>query len=61
VKARQHDGFGGAAAAVDSRKRSQIRRLSQSWLRDRAPGEVDVRFDVIAIDGVALTHYTAAF
>lgn len=61
VKARQRDGFGGAAAAVDIRKRAQVRRLSASWLRDNDPGEVDVRFDVIAIDGVALTHYAAAF
>ena len=61
VKARRGDGFGGAAAAVGTRKREQVRRLAESWLRQRAPGEIEVRFDVIAIDGVAMTHYTAAF
>jgi len=61
VKARRGDGFGGAAAAVGIRKREQVRRLAESWLRERAPGEIDVRFDVIAIDGVAVTHYAAAF
>ena len=61
VKARRSDDFGGAAAAVGTRKRQQVRRLAESWLRERTPGEIDVRFDVIAIDGVAVTHYAAAF
>ena len=61
VKARRHDGFGGAAAAVGRQKRVQVRRLAESWLRARTPGEVDVRFDVIAIEGVTVRHHTAAF
>lgn len=62
VKARRDAGrFGGAVAAVGTVKQEQVRRLAASWLRDRRPGGVDVRFDVIAIDGVRLTHYEAAF
>lgn len=61
VKTRRGTAFGGAAAAVGARKRAHIRRLAESWLRARCPGEIDVRFDVIAIDGVALSHYEAAF
>ena len=61
VKARRTSGFGGAAVAVDCAKQEQIRRLAASWLRtvdERCDG---VRFDVVAIDGVRLTHYAAAF
>lgn len=62
VKARRDAGrFGGAVAAVGPAKQAQVRVLAESWLRHRAPGDVDVRFDVIAIDGVRLTHYEAAF
>jgi putative endonuclease len=62
VKARRDASrFGGAVAAVTSAKQAQVRALAASWLRQRQPGAVDVRFDVIAIDGVRLTHYEAAF
>ena len=62
VKARRDASrFGGAVAAVTPAKQAQVRTLAESWLRQRRPGEVDVRFDVIAIDGVRLTHYEAAF
>lgn len=61
VKARRRTGFGGAAAAVDQRKQDQIRRLAESWLRLEGAGFDRVRFDVIAIDGVRLTHFEAAF
>jgi putative endonuclease len=71
VKARRRTGFGGAAAAVDDRKQRQIRTLAESWLRLHGDGGVDrggdavavggVRFDVIAIDGVQVTHLEAAF
>ncbi|HSJ91549.1 MAG TPA: YraN family protein [Ilumatobacter sp.] len=53
--------FGGAIAAVDATKQRQVRTLAASWLRQRDPGDVDIRFDVITIDGVRLTHYEAAF
>lgn len=62
VKARRDAGrFGGAVAAVGPVKQERIRVLAASWLRHHRPGDVDVRFDVIAIDGVRLTHYEAAF
>lgn len=62
VKARRDaTRFGGAVAAVNTGKQQQVRTLAASWLRQRRPGPVDVRFDVIAIDGVRLTHYEGAF
>jgi putative endonuclease len=61
VKARRSDRFGGAAAAVGHAKQQQVRRLGESWLRQHDLAGLDVRFDVIAIDGVRLTHYPAAF
>ena len=62
VKARRDAArFGGAVAAVNATKQRQVRTLAESWLRQHRPGDVDVRFDVIAIDGVRLTHYEAAF
>ena len=61
VKARRRSGFGGAAAAVDDRKQQQVRALAESWLRLNGDRVEAVRFDVIAIDGVHLTHLDAAF
>ena len=61
VKARRNDRYGGGAAAVTEAKQAQVRRLAESWLRAAGSPEIDVRFDVIAIDGVRLTHYDAAF
>jgi len=61
VKARRQGGFGGAASAVDEPKRQRIRALAESWLRQRPQCETDVRFDVIAIEGVSLEHHEAAF
>jgi Holliday junction resolvase-like predicted endonuclease len=46
---------------VNVPKQQQVRILAESWLREHRPGAVDVRFDVIAIDGVRLTHYEGAF
>lgn len=61
VKARRRSGFGGAAAAVDDRKQQQIRSLAESWLRLHGDRFERVRFDVVAIDGVQVTHLEAAF
>ncbi len=62
VKTRRTGRFGGAVAAVGEAKQQRIRSLTESWLRHR-PGEgrEGVRFDVIAIDGVRLRHWKAAF
>jgi putative endonuclease len=61
VKARRRAGFGVAASAVDERKREQIRGLAASWLRLHGDPFERVRFDVVAIDGVRLTHLDDAF
>jgi putative endonuclease len=61
VKARRSAAYGGGAAAVTPAKQAQVRTLAESWLRAAGSPETDVRFDVIAIDGVRLTHYEAAF
>jgi putative endonuclease len=61
VKARRSAAYGGGAAAVTPAKQTQVRTLAESWLRAAGSPEIDVRFDVIAIDGVRLTHYEAAF
>ena len=51
----------GAAAAVDERKQHQIRRLAESWLRVHGEHIERVRFDVVAIDGMRLSYFEAAF
>lgn len=62
VKARRDAArFGGAVAAVNAAKRAQVRTLAESWLRQHHQHDVDIRFDVIAIDGVHLTHIEGAF
>ena len=61
VKARRNARYGGAAAAVDRAKQQRVRRLADSWLRQHELTHLDVRFDVIAVDGVMLTHHPAAF
>jgi putative endonuclease len=61
VKARVSRGYGGAAHAVDESKQDRIRALAAAWLAATELGEMDVRFDVIAIDGVTLAHHESAF
>jgi putative endonuclease len=61
VKARRSAGYGGAAHAVDETKQARIRALADAWLVANQRRDVDVRFDVIAIDGVILTHFPSAF
>jgi putative endonuclease len=63
VKARRGAGFGGAVAAVDHTKQRRLRRLAAMWLaehRDDGPHR-HVRFDVVAITGVAVEVFEAAF
>ncbi len=61
VKARRRTGYGGPAFAVDAAKQARIRSLAEAWLGANQPGDVDVRFDVIAVEGVALVHHESAF
>ena len=61
VKARRTARHGGAVAAVSPGKQQQIRTLAECWLLDHGPALQGLRFDVIAIDGVSLRHWPAAF
>jgi len=62
VKARRDAAsFGGAVAAVTVGKQERVRRLAESWLRHHGDDTTEVRFDVIAIDGLHLEHYDSAF
>ncbi len=61
VKARKSSGYGGAAVAVDAAKQERLRLVAHLFLIERGLDDVDVRFDVIAINGTELTHYEAAF
>ncbi|KXK35040.1 MAG: Ribonuclease HII [Candidatus Hinthialibacteria bacterium OLB16] len=50
VKMRRSAEYGGAAEAVDRRKRQRIILAALSYL-DRYPREMDCRFDVVALEG----------
>lgn len=60
VKTRGRSRFGGAAVAVDASKQARTRALAAAWSRTN-PHHDDVRFDVVAIEGVRLVHIEAAF
>lgn len=61
VKSRRGAGYGGAAVAVDARKQARIRALADAWLRHHGVADVDVRFDVVTVEGITLVQYEAAF
>lgn len=61
VKARRTDRYGPPAAAVGRAKQHRIRRLALEWLEASGLDDVDVRFDVVAITGVEVRCYEAAF
>jgi putative endonuclease len=61
VKARRRSDYGGAAIAVDAAKQERLRLVAQLFLIERGLSDVDVRFDVIAINGTDLDHHEAAF
>lgn len=60
VKTRGRGDFGGAALAVDARKRQRLLRAARTLTHDGVP----VRIDVIALetsgDGASLRHYRGA-
>ncbi|MFV0528602.1 MAG: YraN family protein [Lachnospiraceae bacterium] len=62
VKYRCGQKFGTALAAVDRRKQRKISRVALRYLlQENLVDKVPCRFDVIAIDGSAVTHIVQAF
>lgn len=61
VKARRAGSPGGAVAAVTPAKQAQVRALTELWLIEQGSPDVRLRFDVLAIDGVRITHYDDSF
>ncbi len=65
VKARASDRYGSPALAVDHRKQRRVRRLAARWLAEQAAAGVGVscpvRFDVVAVTGVRVEVFEAAF
>jgi putative endonuclease len=66
VKMRMSDAFGRPEEAVTPGKQEQIRKVAQGYLLKHRLGDVDCRFDVIAIrpqatDGYAIEHFENAF
>lgn len=60
VRARRSATAGGAAASVDARKQARIVLAARHYLL-RLPTPPRCRFDVVAIDGGAITWLRAAF
>ena len=52
VRFRRHQGWGGAAASIDQRKRQHLTTAAQIYLQQHPElASTPCRFDVIAIDG----------
>ena len=60
VRARRSDSHGGAASSITATKQRRIIRAAQHYLM-RLPVPPPCRFDVVSIDGDALTWLRAAF
>lgn len=50
VKTRSGRGWGAPEEAVTARKRKEIEAVAQAYLVRTNPGNIDIRFDVIAIE-----------
>lgn len=66
VKTRRSDRFGGAALAIDARKRARLVRGAAAWLAGHRLRPRSVRFDLVACTpapdgGFAVEHWEAAF
>lgn len=63
VRQRASAGWGGAAASVDARKQSRLRRAAQLFLLARCGDRAwpACRFDVVAIDGGRIDWIRDAF
>jgi putative endonuclease len=60
VKGRRSRARGAPAEAIDARKRRRMAEAGEMLLAAH-PGVERVRFDVIAVDGLRITHIPAAF
>jgi putative endonuclease len=66
VKMRMSDAFGRPEEAVTPGKQEQIRKVAEGYLLKRRLGDVECRFDVIAVRpdhkaGFAVEHFENAF
>lgn len=61
VKYRSGRGKGSPLEAVDYRKQQTIFRCASHYLAGQELGDVPCRFDVIGIEGTAVTHIKNAF
>ena len=61
VKARARNSHGGPTAAVSPAKQRRLRRAAEEWIRLSRPAVDLFRFDVVAIVGVTIERYEAAF
>ena len=62
VKSRADDLHGGAAEMVSAEKQRRVRRAAEAWLQQHPELRgLDVRFDVVAVDGGVLARLPAAF
>jgi putative endonuclease len=49
VKTRSEDHLGEPSESVDRRKQLRIMKCAEAWIARHAPGEVDIRFDIVSI------------
>jgi putative endonuclease len=65
VRARVGEGYGSAEESITPRKQWRMTRMAQTYLLDQGLGEVDCRFDVVAVDWSekepVVTIYQSAF
>jgi len=61
VKTRRTEGYGRGVESVDGRKRSRIARVATQFLAARNLTDVNVRFDVVSIDGETIEYIEGAF
>jgi putative endonuclease len=65
VRARVGEDYGSAEESITARKEWRMTRMAQSYLLNQGLGEIDCRFDVVAVDWSApepvVTIYQSAF
>jgi putative endonuclease len=65
VRARAGEDYGSAEESITARKEWRMTRMAEAYLFDQRLGDVDCRFDVVAVDWSApepvLTVYRSAF